>query len=155
MKPGKPVMLALYGAAERPVLALPGNPVSVMVGWEEFARPALLKIGGARALRRLEVRARLAQTLRSTLGRTEFVRARVQSENGELVARVSGDQGSGRLSTMTSANALLVIEADQETLPEQSWVTARLLDCAKSSEAAVRWNKASELNYALELPNSR
>ena len=129
MKPGKPIMLALY--RNTPVFALPGNPVSVMVGWEEFARPAILKRAGARALRRLEVSARLAEDLRSASGKTEFVRARVSSENGDLVAHVSGDQGSGRLSTMTRANAILVIEAHQTQLQAGTQVAARLLDCAE------------------------
>ena len=129
MKPGKPVMLALY--RDVPVFALPGNPVSVMVGWEEFARPAILRRGGARALRRLEVGAVLAETLRSAVGKTEFVRARLESENSRLLARVSGDQGSGRLSTMTRANALLVIEADVTHVEAGTLVTARLLDCAE------------------------
>ena len=129
MKPGKPIMLARYQNV--PVFALPGNPVSVMVGWEEFARPAILKRGGARALKRLEVSARLSETLHSAPDRTEFVRALVRSENGELVARVSGDQGSGRLSTMTRANALLVIGAQQTRLEAGTQVAARLLDCAE------------------------
>lgn len=129
MKPGKPIMLAIY--RDTPVFALPGNPVSVMVGWEEFARPAILQRAGARALRRLEVTARLSENLRSPSGKTEFVRARVASENGELVARVSGDQGSGRLSTMTRANALLVIGAQQTQLEAGTQVVARLLDCAE------------------------
>ena len=129
MKPGKPAMLALY--RQTPVFALPGNPASVMVGWEEFARPALLKRMGARALRRLEVRAILSETLHSAPGKTEFVRARVADEMGTLVARVSGDQGSGRLSTMTRANALLVIAANVTRLEAGTQVAARLLDCAE------------------------
>ena len=129
MKPGKPILLALY--RDVPVFALPGNPVSVMVGWEEFARPAILKRGGARALCRLEVGARLSETLHSPADKTEFVRARVESENGALIARVSGDQGSGRLSTMTRANALLVIGASQTRLEAGTQVIARLLDCAE------------------------
>ena len=129
MKPGKPVMFALYRAT--PVLALPGNPASVMVAWENFARPALLKRSGARALHRLEVRARLKDTLPRAPGRTEFVRARIESENGELWARVQGDQGSGRLSTLTRANALLVIGPDETALPTGAWVSARLLECAE------------------------
>ena len=129
MKPGKPVMLALY--RDVPVFALPGNPVSVMVGWEIFARPAILRRAGATALKRLEVMAVLAETLRSAAGKTEFVRARLHSESGTLVARVSGDQGSGRLSTMTRANALLVIEADVTHLEAGTQVLAQLLDCAE------------------------
>ena len=129
MKPGKPILMAIY--RNTPIFALPGNPVSVMVGWEEFARPALLRRAGARALRRLEVNAVLAEDLRSAPDKTEFVRARVGRENGELIARVSGDQGSGRLSTMTRANALLVIEPQQAQLRAGTQVVARLLDCAE------------------------
>ncbi len=129
MKPGKPIMLALY--RDTPVFALPGNPVSVMVGWEEFARPALLKRAGARALRRLQVGAILTEDLRSAPGKTEFVRARLSEENGALVARVAGDQGSGRLSTMTRANALLVIAPEQTQLRAGTQIAARLLDCAE------------------------
>ena len=129
MKPGKPILVALYRGT--PVFALPGNPASVMVGWEEFARPALLKRAGARALRRLEVSAFLAENLRSAPDKTEFVRARVANESGELIARVSGDQGSGRLSTMTRANALLVIAPGQTQLKAGTQVAARLLDCAE------------------------
>ncbi len=129
MKPGKPLMLALY--RETPVFALPGNPASVMVGWEEFARPALLQRAGARALKRLQVTAILAEDLRSAPDKTEFVRARVASENGALIARISGDQGSGRLSTMTRANALLVIGPEQSQLNAGTQVVARLLDCAE------------------------
>ena len=129
MKPGKPVMFALY--RETPVLALPGNPASVMVTWDLFARPALLKRSGARALRRLEVKARLEETLPSAGGRVEFVRAQVESRDGELRARVSGDQGSGRLSTMTRANALLVIGENETQLDAGTEVSARLLECAE------------------------
>ena len=75
--------------------------------------------------------ARLSETLRSAPDRTEFVRASVANENGELVARVSGDQGSGRLSTMTRANALLIIGAQQTRLEAGTQVVARLLDCAE------------------------
>ena len=130
MKPGKPLLFAFY--RDVPILALPGNPASVMVTWEEFARPAILKRGGAQMLLRLEVRARLSETLKSAPGRVEFVRARVSNENGELVAHAPTDQGSGRLSTMTRANALLVIEADQTELPAGTFVTARLIDGAEA-----------------------
>ncbi len=127
MKPGKPLMFALFEG--KPTFGLPGNPASVMVAFEEFARPALLKMGGRRALQRATVAVRLDSPLHSAPGRTEFVRAKIRLENGEWHAQFSADQGSGRLSTMTGANALLVIAADCERLEAGEIVPARLIDC--------------------------
>ncbi len=127
MKPGKPVMFAHFEG--KPVFGLPGNPVSVMVAFEEFARPALLKMGGRRAWKRMEVPVRLQSPLRSPAGKTEFVRALVRSENGSWSASISGDQGSGRLSTMTRANALLVVPPATTFVAAGETVMARLIDC--------------------------
>lgn len=127
MKPGKPVMFAHFEGI--PVFGLPGNPVSVMVSFEEFARPALLQMGGRSALKRIEVQARLETPLRSPSGKTEFVRAMVLPKNGEWSAKISGDQGSGRLSTMTRANALLVVPAETTVVEAGETVLARLIDC--------------------------
>lgn len=127
MKPGKPVMFADF--LGKPVFGLPGNPVSVMVAFEEFARPALLQMSGRRALKRPVVSVQLGGALRSPLGKVEFIRASVRLENGQWHAQFPADQGSGRLSTMTSANALLVIEADCEFVEAGQLVWARLIDC--------------------------
>ncbi len=125
MKPGKPLMFAtLHGT---PVFALPGNPVSVMVGFEEFVRPALLKMGGRTAWKRIEVEALLQSDLRSPEGRTEFVRARLEQGADGFLAVVSGDQNSGRLSTMARANALLEIGPAVSFLPSGARVRAKLL----------------------------
>ena len=125
MKPGKPVMFAHF--RDVPTFGLPGNPVSVMVTWEEFVRPALLRMSGRTALRRVEIRAQLAHPLRRSAGRTEFVRAHVRWENDGFTARVQGDQGSGRLSSLVGANALLVIDEATGALESGDWVKARLI----------------------------
>ncbi|HEX8550332.1 MAG TPA: gephyrin-like molybdotransferase Glp [Abditibacteriaceae bacterium] len=128
MKPGKPVMFAHLNGV--PVWALPGNPVSVMVAFELFVRPALLQMQG-RSAPRLEVEAVVDGAHRSPQGKVEWVRARIVAEVRSiatvLVARISGDQGSGRLSTMTQANALLEIPADVTQLNAGDRVRARLL----------------------------
>ncbi len=82
-----------------------------MVAFEQFVRPALLKMQGRRALHRVTVCAKLSGPLRSPEGKTEFVRALVLPDGESWTAHVTGDQSSGRLSTMTRANALLVIPA--------------------------------------------
>lgn len=127
MKPGKPVMFAKFEG--KPVFGLPGNPVSVMVAFEEFVRPALLQMGGRRALQRPTIPVRLGGDLKSPLGKTEFVRAQVRLQNGEWQADFPADQGSGRLSTMTNANALLVVAADCDFIQAGEMVMARLIDC--------------------------
>jgi len=125
MKPGKPLMFAFLG--DTPIFALPGNPVSVMVGFEEFVRPALFAMGGRSDWRRVEVEARLQSELRSPAGRTEFVRAHLQRTPDGFLALGTGDQNSGRLSSMTRANALLEIPAETTYLLSGSLVRAKLL----------------------------
>ncbi len=127
MKPGKPVMFARFRG--KLVFGLPGNPVSVMVAFEEFARPALLQMGGRRALQRLTVRARLSTGLSSPMGKVEYIRAQVRLENGEWQAKFPADQGSGRLSTMTNANALLVVDAETTLVKAGETLEAKLIDC--------------------------
>lgn len=136
MKPGKPVMFATHDFAaqngeksrEIPIFGLPGNPVSAMVSFERFVRPALLKMQGRRALERVQLQVRVLDTLRSPSGRTEFARAFVAQENGEWTARLDGDQGSGRLSTMTNSNALLEIPAETTRIESGDFLRAFMTD---------------------------
>jgi molybdopterin molybdotransferase len=136
MKPGKPVMYAALQArgtrheargGSTPVFGLPGNPVSVMVAFDQFVRPPLLKMQG-REETRISVQAKLLAPLKSPRDKVEFVRARVfQNEDG-WQADVTGDQSSGRLSTMTRANALLIVPAATTRLEAGETVAAQLLD---------------------------
>ena len=115
LKPGKPAMFATqnFGGKTLPILALPGNPVSVMVVFELLARPALLQMQARRTLHRAQVAVRVTNGFSSPRGKTEMVRARVfADESGALVASSCGDQGSGRLSSMLGANALLIVPED-------------------------------------------
>jgi molybdopterin molybdotransferase len=129
MKPGKPVMFATWpGARNIPVFGLPGNPVSVMVAFEQFVRPALLKMQGRRALQRVTVSARLSGPLQSPGDKTEYVRALVLPDGDGWTAHLTGDQGSGRLSTMTRANALLVVPEGTTTLESGQSVVAQMTE---------------------------
>jgi molybdopterin molybdotransferase len=133
MKPGKPVLFATLQNNEYsvPVFGLPGNPVSVMVSFEQFVRPALLKMQGRRARRRVTMPVRLQSALNSPAGRTEFARALVLPDANEpntWRATVPGDQGSGRLSTMTQANALLHVPADVTRVEAGSFLQAQMTD---------------------------
>ncbi|HEY8600294.1 MAG TPA: gephyrin-like molybdotransferase Glp [Thermomicrobiales bacterium] len=113
MKPGKPLHFATT-ADETLIFGLPGNPVSALVGFEIFVRPALLKLAGHRQ----PVRPRLTVELTHTItpgDRPEFQRAIIsQSPNGRLIATTTGAQASSRLASMVGANALLALPARRE-----------------------------------------
>jgi len=107
MKPGKPLTFATVGATL--AFALPGNPVSSLVGFEMFVRPAIRCLQGYADSRRPTLRARLAHAVRHEPDRTEFQRAVVESTPEGYTARTTGGQGSSRLMSMVGANALLVL----------------------------------------------
>ena len=83
-KPGRPLKYGLIG--RRPVFGLPGNPVSTMVCFYLYARPALLKMGGHAALGLPRVTARCAVDIKIAANLTEFVRVRLERRDGELYA---------------------------------------------------------------------
>lgn len=107
-KPGKPVTFATVDAV--PVFAMPGFPVSALVSFEIYVRPALLKMAGHTHLHRPRRRVTLTHHVPHTPGRTEFQRAIVAYRaNGHYSAATTGFQGSGRLLSMHGANALLIL----------------------------------------------
>lgn len=111
MKPGRPLA---FGTIDGSVFfGLPGNPVSVMVTFYQFVRPALLKIMGAEQQPQLLVKARAANTLKKRPGRVEFQRGSLSTNAaGELVVSTAADQGSGILSSMSNANCFVVLPID-------------------------------------------
>lgn len=113
MKPGKPVAFGQIGAAV--FFGLPGNPVSVMVTFFQFVRPALLKMTGETAPpAAFTVRARAASPLRKRPGRFEFQRGILeQPAPGEFLVRSVGAQGSGILRSMSEANCFILLESDR------------------------------------------
>ena len=125
LKPGKPLTFATIG----PKLAfgLPGNPVSALVTFEVFVRPALLKMQGRRQVQRPRVDVTAEHKLGKTLDRTEYQRAVVRWQDGRLVARSTGAQISSRLISMAGANALLEILPGEGAVPAGSTVPALLI----------------------------
>jgi len=107
MQPAKP--FAFGHIKGTPLLGLPGNPVSVMVAFEQFARPALLQMMGCRALFRAQAVARAAETWRTDPAKTVFTRAVTEIENGATLVRSSGSQSSNVLSALARADAFAVI----------------------------------------------
>ena len=112
MRPGRPMAVGRIGAAI--LFGLPGNPVAVMVTFLAFVRPALLQMMGAQARATPMLRARSQEAIRKKPGRTEYQRAIVDTAaDGSLRVRITGQQGSGVLSSMAAANGLLVLHHDQ------------------------------------------
>ncbi len=110
MKPGKPQGFGTVGGT--PFFGLPGNPVSVLVSFEQFVRPALLAMQGARALLRTRVAGVAGEELRSDPAKEEYIRVRFSGE--EIPPRVmpTGGQGSHVLSGAANADAFAVLPRD-------------------------------------------
>jgi molybdopterin molybdotransferase len=138
MRPGAPVGFGLLG--EVPWIGLPGNPVSTMVTFELFVRPAIRKMTGRALPFRRAVPVRLAEAIKLGPRLAHFLRAVVTPAAGPNapppgaeypalpLARLTGPQGSGILTSMAKANALLVIPEGQFETPAGAVVSAILLD---------------------------
>ncbi|MFN5060621.1 MAG: gephyrin-like molybdotransferase Glp [Chloroflexota bacterium] len=124
-KPGKPTMCATVG--ERIMFGLPGNPVSSLVSFEVFVRPALRRLMGDATPDRPRVWVHLTESITPSPDRPEYQRAIVRWQDGRLVASTTGAQGSSRLLSMRAANALLVIAPGEERLAVGSQVEALIV----------------------------
>jgi molybdopterin molybdotransferase len=125
IKPGRPTAFALRGTT--PVFSLPGNPVSTILTFEQFVRPALLRMQGRRAVLRPTERAVFQETLRRKAGRTHFLRVRLERRGGALHAWSAGNQDTGILKTMLRADGIAIIPADQGDLAPGTPVDVQVL----------------------------
>ncbi|MFQ5897931.1 MAG: gephyrin-like molybdotransferase Glp, partial [Candidatus Methylomirabilia bacterium] len=124
MRPGKPITFGSLGP--RPVFGLPGNPVSAMVTFELFVRPALRKMAGHRALHRPTVHAKVLAPIANPGRRRGYLRVVLEQTKDGYSARLTGDQGSAIVRSMVAADGLAVVPPDT-TIPEGSQVTVILL----------------------------
>jgi molybdopterin molybdotransferase len=129
MKPGYPLVFGRFEGERGPlVFGLPGNPVSAMVTFEQFVRPALRKLAGRRAWFRPTVEATLGEALHKSPGRTHFVRVELTGSPGALRATPTGNQSSGVLLSMVLAQGLLVFPAEANELPAGARVRVQVID---------------------------
>jgi molybdopterin molybdotransferase len=126
MRPGAPVGFGLL--RQVPWIGLPGNPVSTMVTFELFVRPAIRKMAGQPLPFRRAVPVRLAEPVSLKPRLQHFLRAVVRETPGGPEARLTGPQGSGILTSMVLANALLVIPEGQFETPSGAILPAIRLD---------------------------
>ncbi|HBG06679.1 MAG: molybdopterin molybdenumtransferase MoeA [Geobacteraceae bacterium GWC2_58_44] len=105
MKPGKPLAFAMLEG--KPIFALPGNPVAAMVSFELFVRPSVLKSMGHRRIFRPRVKAVLQEAAANKGNRPHLVRGIVSNRDDRYLVSTTGNQSSGRLSSLILGNALM------------------------------------------------
>ena len=130
MKPGKPLAFGVIGEGEKkvPHLGLPGNPVSSMVTFEQFARPAILKMMGKEILAKPTIQAVMTDDITNTDGRRLFTRVIVTKHEDKYYARLTGPQGSGILTSMIKANGLAIIPESSKGVRAGDTVQVQMLD---------------------------
>jgi len=135
VKPGKPLAFGMIrgrdqadGVTNIPFLGLPGNPVSAMVTFELFVRPAILKMMGKENLTKPTIEAVIEEPIVNTDGRRIFTRAVVEKRSGQYFARLTGPQGSGILTSMTLANGLVIVPEDKPGVKKGDIVQVVMLD---------------------------
>ncbi|MFC2095600.1 gephyrin-like molybdotransferase Glp [Candidatus Bipolaricaulota bacterium] len=126
MKPGKPMAFGRIGGI--PFFGLPGNPVSAMISFELFVRPAISKMQGREPRATRAVRARLLDPIARKDNRRHYLRVKLTAASDGWDARLTGNQGSGILSSLVDADGLAVIPEDTTSLDAGSEVDVLWLD---------------------------
>lgn len=126
MKPGKPLAFGMLGGV--PLLGLPGNPVAALVSFEQFGRPAVLKMLGRSDLAMPTVQAVLQGRLENRGGRRHFERGVLEYAGGGFKVRSVGQRGSAVLSALTQANCLIVVPETVEVVEAGSVVEVQVPD---------------------------
>ncbi len=136
IKPGRPLAFGKLGASL--FFGLPGNPVSVMVTFEIFVKPALRQLAGEIATEPLRFMAQTTSALKKRAGRAEYQRGVLTMNAGAnakvnaganvdatMVVRSTGEQGSGILSSMDEANCFIILPTDSAGVAAGEWVEVR------------------------------
>jgi molybdopterin molybdotransferase len=131
IRPGKPLAFGHFRGV--PILGLPGNPVSSMVTFEVFARPALLRLAGHTRVEKVELLATALETISNTSGREHFMRGIVERRlgdagDGEWTVHLTGEQGSNIITSMSRANALVRVPKGHTLVQPGERVRVLMLD---------------------------
>jgi molybdopterin molybdotransferase len=128
MQPGMPQGFGTIGPDATPVFGLPGNPVSALVSFEAFVRPALRKMLGATPIERPRVRAVTSKALTSPPGKRSFLRVALEVKKGAYVVTPVSGPGSHLLAGLARANALALVPEDVEKVPAGEAVDVLVLE---------------------------
>ncbi|MDQ6986794.1 MAG: molybdopterin molybdotransferase MoeA [Mariprofundaceae bacterium] len=136
MRPGHPLA---FGTSKNgtAVFGLPGNPVSSMVCFEQFAVPALRSMMGHEKLFRRTIKARLSHALKDRAGRAHFVRVTLSCDENGYIATSTGTQGSGVLMSMAVAEGFAVVPVESEGFAAGDMVAVQLLQGMDFQENAA------------------
>lgn len=126
MKPGKPLAFGVIGG--KPAFGLPGNPVSSMVAFEQFVKPALFKMSGRAEIERAALPASLEKDLRIKSGRVNFIRAAMRIDATGITVTPLAGQGSALLTTMVAANSYIVVPKESEGFKKGDMVKVQPFD---------------------------
>lgn len=141
MRPGRPMAVGRISSSQDKycldsyennsaiLFGLPGNPVAVMVTFLAFVRPALLQMMGSSAALPPLLKARSTEAIRKKPGRTEYQRGTVSTtQDGKLLVKTTGNQGSGVLSSMVQANGLIVLHHNQSSVEVGDEIDVMMFD---------------------------
>jgi molybdopterin molybdotransferase len=125
MRPGRPLAFGAIGG--KPLFGLPGNPVSTMISFEQFIRPAILKMRGFTNLFRRSVKAVMMEDYSKKGGLKYFIRGRIEIREGRYYVTTTGEQGSGILKSMVKATGLIMLPEDVTFVKAGDEVKVQLL----------------------------
>ncbi len=141
LKPGKPLAFGMVKGLSKtgtdrniPYLGLPGNPVSAVVTFEVFVRPAILKMMGKKNLTKPTVKAVIGEPIVNPDGRRIYARAVVEKRDDKYFVRLTGPQGSGILTSMSSANGLVIVPEDKPEVKAGDVVQVMMMDWSEEKE---------------------
>ncbi len=126
IKPGKPLVFGKINNAL--FFGLPGNPVSVVITFQQIVLPSLQKLMGQCSQQAIHLQAICEETIKKQAGRMEFQRGIATNNNGQLTVRTTGDQGSHRLNSLSDANCLIVLQQADGDIAKGQTVNIQLLE---------------------------
>jgi len=126
MRPGQPLAFGVIGG--KPTFGLPGNPVSCMISFEQFVRPAILKASGHTRIFRPLIEARLKEPISKKEGKRYFLRCCISVEDGAYAVTTTGGQGSGILLSMVKADGLIVLPETKSEFAAGTMVKVQVLN---------------------------
>jgi len=126
IKPGHPTAFGM--CHDTPVFSLPGNPVSTLLTFEEFVRPALLKMMGHHTVLKTLYRATLTEPIKKRPGRLQILRVSLKlNQDGELTVSSAGDQNTGILRTLVDAQGIALLAAERDFFAAGEKIDVHLL----------------------------
>ena len=131
IQPGSPFSFGMLG--DMPVFGLAGNPVSALVTFEVLVRPALRRMMGRADVYPVVLPVRAGERIESRTGLMRFLRVRLHHDGGGLVAKLTGAQGSGILTSIAEADALLMVPIDQQVVEAGQEMRAISLRCGNAA----------------------